>query len=638
MFVLCVRRSAALVQLVRRVFVNAQVHREVRLFDVHLLMMELPTLGRRPAQQALVDQGLHHVHHRRGFLPRREIQHRFCRLQREAAFEHRTLRQRCLLPERQQLPAPVDGGFERDLSCGCAFASGQQLEAVLQPQHELLWRQDADARCRQLDGQRQPVEQFDDPCDGGAVAVVHDKIRLLRTRPHGKQFDGFGLQRQRLDGEDFFALQMQPLAAGGEECRLCGAVDPAAQRGWGMRDDLLEVVQDHQAAPAPGDGVAQLRAVVVLAQRYAQGQRHGKVDAFQAARFAQVAEVDAAGPVAEPGAAVAAHGAGLAGAAHTHQREQPAAAVQALCQFAQFAAAADEGVAFGGQVVAHFAQRQPKLLAEHHAVGFVAVGRRCEGVAVAAEFEDRDRRVNTFEPVMAVVFDQAAFGQGREGVARALAHQGLAAARQRHDARGQRLGQAFGFDGLGAARDLPSRVAAQDQRADMQAYPRGQTQLVHGLVVGVGITRGLGDVGKDQEEAVAAVDLLAAMCNQQLTRAAVVCDPQRRGLHITQPLQQRRAGDHIGEEQRVLVHRRADEQESSTLAVLGDQRLGRFEQRTALEATLVHIGHPFIVDAARQLDELLRLGGREGVERIAPVHRRFAANGIIALLRLAQPA
>jgi hypothetical protein len=43
--------------------------------------------------------------------------------------------------------------------------------------------------------------------------------------------------------------------------------------------------------------------------------------------------------------------------------------------------------------------------------------------------------------------------------------------------------------------------------------------------------------------------------------------------------------------------------------VLGDQRLGAVQQGLALEAALVHVGHPGVVDLAGQLDELLRLGG-----------------------------
>ena len=43
--------------------------------------------------------------------------------------------------------------------------------------------------------------------------------------------------------------------------------------------------------------------------------------------------------------------------------------------------------------------------------------------------------------------------------------------------------------------------------------------------------------------------------------------------------------------------------------VLGDQRLGGGQQRLALEAALVHVGDPFVVDGAGELDELLRLFG-----------------------------
>jgi hypothetical protein len=51
---------------------------------------------------------------------------------------------------------------------------------------------------------------------------------------------------------------MQELAAGDHERGVAGPVEPPADRGRCMLDDLLEVVQDDQAAAAPGDRVAEL--------------------------------------------------------------------------------------------------------------------------------------------------------------------------------------------------------------------------------------------------------------------------------------------------------------------------------------------------------------------------------------------
>jgi hypothetical protein len=44
---------------------------------------------------------------------------------------------------------------------------------------------------------------------------------------------------------------MQPLAAGDDERGVAGAIEPAADRGRGVLGDLLEVVEDDEAAARP---------------------------------------------------------------------------------------------------------------------------------------------------------------------------------------------------------------------------------------------------------------------------------------------------------------------------------------------------------------------------------------------------
>ena len=90
----------------------------------------------------------------------------------------------------------------------------------------------------------------------------------------------------------------------------------------GVLHDLLEVVEDDQAATAAGDGVAELHAGVVLAERDLERGRDGEEDAVERARLGEIAEVDAARPVAEPSPAVAADETRLAGAPGTEHREQ----------------------------------------------------------------------------------------------------------------------------------------------------------------------------------------------------------------------------------------------------------------------------------------------------------------------------
>src|SRR6476619_6260666 len=68
----------------------------------------------------------------------------------------------------------------------------------------------------------------------------------------------------------------------------------------------------------------------------------------------------------------------------------------------------------------------------------------------------------------------------------------------------------------------------------------------------------------------------------------------------------------------------------SALGVLRDQRTRRVEQLLAVEVALVHLGDPFVVDRLRDLDELLRLGVAQGVDRVAAVDRRLLADRVVA--------
>ena len=96
----------------------------------------------------------------------------------------------------------------------------------------------------------------------------------------------------------------------------------------GVLHDLLEVVEDDEAAAAAGDGVAELHRGIVPAERHVERRGDGEEDAVERARLGEVAEVDATRPVAEPRPAVAADEARLAGAAGAEHREQPRAGVE----------------------------------------------------------------------------------------------------------------------------------------------------------------------------------------------------------------------------------------------------------------------------------------------------------------------
>ena len=328
-------------------------------------------------------------------------------------------------------------------------------------------------RGRQLDGERKAVQQSHRLGHRIAIAVAEDEVRHLRAGAGDEQVDRIHRHGQGLERKQLLARQVQPLAAGDDEARLDGAVEPAADGVGGVRDDLLEVVEDDQAASAAGDGVPELHAGIVLAQGDAERDGHRAKNAIEALGVAQVAEVDAARPVAEPGPAVAADEAGLAGAARAENRDQPAAGVEPGGERAQVRGAADEGVALGGQVVADLAHRPPEVAVMDHPVGLVDVRRRRERRgARRAQLEDPDRLLDPLQPVVAVRLDRRAVGNAvGKRFARGGAQQRLPAAGERHDAGRERLGEALGLDRLGAVGDVFGRVLAQGDRADVDARP-----------------------------------------------------------------------------------------------------------------------------------------------------------------------
>jgi hypothetical protein len=146
-------RVAGRGQFLRGELVNAQVHAEIRLVDgIATRVARYPA-----AQEALVDQGLHHGEHRRRLRPRGQVEDLLGRIEREAAFEHRALRQRGPLPWRQQVPRPVDGRLQRRLSRPRTAQACQDPEAVLQAIEQLRRRQRPRMGGGEFDGQWQAV-------------------------------------------------------------------------------------------------------------------------------------------------------------------------------------------------------------------------------------------------------------------------------------------------------------------------------------------------------------------------------------------------------------------------------------------------------------------------------------------------
>ena len=169
---------------------------------------------------------------------------------------------------------------------------------------------------------------------------------------------------------------MRLLPACHDKGSIARPVEPASEGLGRVVDDLFEVVEDDQAAAATRDRMAELRTWIVLAQRYVERGGHGEVDAVARPGFGQVAEVDAARPVAEPCARVSTHQAGLARPARADDRDQSGTGLEATAERAQFRRASDERVALGHEVVAHFAHRLPERTRTRDAICLVAVGRR----------------------------------------------------------------------------------------------------------------------------------------------------------------------------------------------------------------------------------------------------------------------
>ena len=350
---------------------------------------------------------------------------------------------------------------------------------------------------------------------------------------------------------------MQPLAARNKERGVGRAVEPAADARSRVLDDLLEVVEDDEAAAARGDRVTELDAGIALAEGHVEGDGDDEVHALERSRLGEVAEVDAARPVAEPCPAVATGQPGLAGAAGTGNGQQPRAGVEASSDGGEIGSPSDERIALARQGVAHLARGPPAVVAADDAKRLLGVvGRRKRRAVANTELEDLDRLGEPLQAIVAVTRDRHPIGRqcvadrGHGG----RREQRLPATRERHDASRERLSDSFDLDRLGAASDLVGSVLAQANGADMQASARAKVERRERFVVGQ--REGGGSIGlvEEEEKAVAVVDLAAAVAGQERTRLPVVLGEDAGGTRVAQPLDDGGAVDQIGEEKRVAVH------------------------------------------------------------------------------------
>ena len=196
---------------------------------------------------------------------------------------------------------------------------------------------------------------------------------------------------------------MEPLAAGDGEGGAGRLVEPKAESLRRLLHDLLEVVEDNKTAAVPGYRVAELNRGVILAERDLECGGDGEKDAVERSSLGEVAEVDAAGPVAEPDPTVARTKRVLP-VPRSEDREQADACVEPCSKRTQLCGPADKRVAFGGKVLADLADGTPEC---RHVRGprdrlcrYPQAGQK--GKSPHSQLEDLDGLLDPLESVVAV--------------------------------------------------------------------------------------------------------------------------------------------------------------------------------------------------------------------------------------------
>lgn len=147
---------------------------------------------------------------------------------------------------------------------------------------------------------------------------------------------------------------------------------------------------------------------------------------------------------------------------------------------------------------------------------------------------------------------RAPVGQARESC---LAQQCLSAARESHEARRERLGQPIDFDPLGAASHIFERILAPGDLAHVEPQPRLHPKRLEHLEIRHTERGGRGRIAEEQEEAVAAVDLLPVVRGEQVARTSIVSRPERSGALVAEACHELCAVHQVGEQQGMLGHR-----------------------------------------------------------------------------------
>ena len=114
-------------------------------------------------------------------------------LEREAAAEDRQRGEQSALLGIEQVVRPGQRPLQGAMPLRCvAVAALEQLQRRVQPGEDRVWREQPDARGRELERERQPVEPSADGCDRARVGVGHLERRLDGPGAFDEEGDGVG--------------------------------------------------------------------------------------------------------------------------------------------------------------------------------------------------------------------------------------------------------------------------------------------------------------------------------------------------------------------------------------------------------------------------------------------------------------
>ena len=257
-----------------------------------------------------------------------------------------------------------------------------------------MGRHQSDPRGSELDRERESVEERHERLHGGRVGRV---LPVGRPGTGVEQRLGVGRDERR-ERQCRLAGKPQDLAGRHEERGVFGVVEPHTRGFRGVPGDLLEVVQDHEAAAAAGDRFSELNDGIILAELHVEGGRDGVGDAVHRTCLGDVAEPHPPRPRAEPGPPVMEREAGLARPSHAEQGHEPRSVVDAGGQLLEVVATTDERVALGREVTFDLADGNPRVVVPTDPPRLGGVGRRGEGgFSADADLEQLDRIDDTLE-------------------------------------------------------------------------------------------------------------------------------------------------------------------------------------------------------------------------------------------------